>query len=228
MTIDGLAQAMDPREQKKYYLRITSVRTVFVVIAKGFFHLLSRMEFAGAENLPASGPVVLAANHMTNFDVFPLQFALPRPIFFMGKAELFRNPAVDWLLRQLGAFPVNRGGHDEWAMEYARRVLEQGQVLGIFPEGKRNRGGGLQQAKTGAARLALQAGCPIVPVAIQGTQSMLRSFPFRTRIRIQVGKPFQPHPGEDQVELTSRIMYRITSMLPDEDRGVYSPQPLEI
>ena len=88
----------------------------------------------------------------------------------MGKAELFKHPALDWLLRQLGGFPVNRGAHDEWAMQHARGVLEHGQVLGIFPEGRRNRGSGLQQAKTGAARLAIEAGCQIVPVALQGTE----------------------------------------------------------
>ncbi len=114
----------------------------------------------GEENLPSIGPIILAANHLSEFDMFPMQFSIPRPIFFMGKEELFRNPLLDLIIRNLGAFPVQRGARDEWAFQHALLVLEHDLVMGIYPEGTRSRGHGLLPAKTGAARLAIAAGCP--------------------------------------------------------------------
>jgi 1-acyl-sn-glycerol-3-phosphate acyltransferase len=211
----------DPREKKRYYIEMTALRWFITESVRAIFHLISTRQVSGVENLPESGPVVLAANHMTNFDVFPMQFALPRPIFFMGKEELFRNPALDYVLRQLGGFPVYRGAGDEWAIRHAEKVLARGQVLGIFPEGKRNKGSGLRPAKTGAARLAIGAGCPVVPMAVHGTQYMLHRFPTRTPLTLKVGAPLYPLPEEDPVELTERIMLSLAEMLPPESRGEY-------
>ena len=131
----------------------------------------------GAEKLPAEGAVILAANHLTNYDVFPLQFVISRPIFFMGKEELFRNPAMDWMLRQLGSFPVYRGERDEWAMRHAQSVLEHGQVLGMFPEGARNQGNGLRPGKKRGSPAGAGSRRPIVPVALHGPQYMFHRFP---------------------------------------------------
>ncbi|HET9915211.1 MAG TPA: lysophospholipid acyltransferase family protein, partial [Anaerolineales bacterium] len=86
---------VDPREKKKYYLADTPQRRALVALARSLFKLVMTMDVTGLENLPRQGPVILAANHVTNFDVFPMQFALSRPLFFMGKAELFRNPILD-------------------------------------------------------------------------------------------------------------------------------------
>ena len=171
--------------------------------------------------MPSTGGVILAANHLTNFDVFLLQFALNRPLFFMGKAELFQNPFQDWLLRQLGGFPVQRGERDTWALQHAEYLLNEGQVLGMFPEGTRSYGKGLGIAKTGTARLALSAQCPVVPVAIFGTQYMLKKFPQRTNIHISIGAPLFPEANESQNTLTKRIMLGIAEMLPIEARGAY-------
>src|SRR5574339_967982 len=157
---------VDPRDQKKYYFADTSQRRGLVALARFLFSFIMKMEVVGLENFPREGPVVLVANHVTNFDVFPMQFALPRPIFFMGKAELFKNPLLDLFLRNLSGFPVNRGEKDLWAMRHAAKILKHGQVLGMFPEGKRSRGKGLKVAKTGTAKLALEAACPIVPLTV--------------------------------------------------------------
>ena len=218
-------EGFDSRNKKKYYFTETFLRRIVVIIVRFIFLFIARIQYHGVENLPREGPVVLAANHLTNFDVFPMQLILPRPLFFIGKEELFRNPIMDWALRQLGAFPVYRGAHDEWAIQHALEVLEHGQVLAIFPEGKRSKGIGLRPAKSGAARLALGANCPIVPVAVHGTQYMLRHFPHRSHVRIIVGKPIYPKPEESQLALTDRIMYTIADMLPPESRGVYSKRP---
>lgn len=215
----------DPRDQKQYYFQMTPVRYVATATIKNVFSLISRSQVKGLEYFPMTGPVVLASNHLTNYDVFLMQFAVPRPIFFMGKEELFRQPAMDWLLRQLGGFPVHRGANDAWAMAHARKVLEKGQVLGIFPEGKRSKGHGLHPGKSGAARLAIEAGCPIVPMAIHGPQYLFRRFPRRTQIHITLGKPIEPKSRETPLALTDRLMFTLAGMLPPEERGVYRSRP---
>jgi 1-acyl-sn-glycerol-3-phosphate acyltransferase len=183
------------------------------------------MDVSGLENFPRHGPVLLAANHVTNFDVFPMQFALPRPIFFMGKAELFKNPLMDVVLRNLSGFPVNRGEKDTWALRHAAKILNHGQTLGMFPEGKRSKGKGLSVAKTGAARLALDANCPIVPMAIVGSDQFFRRFPRRTRVSITILPPLIPQMGENPLTLTDRLMFTLAQALPKEMRGVYAEVP---
>jgi 1-acyl-sn-glycerol-3-phosphate acyltransferase len=216
---------LDPRHGKVYYLHVTTTRRILTHLLRSFFSVFGRIEATGGENLPLEGPVVLASNHLTNFDVFPMQFALPRPIYFMGKAELFKNPLLDSILRRLGGFPVFRGGRDEWAMNYALQVLKRDQILGIFPEGSRSKGKGLRPAKTGAARLALEAQCPIVPIAIDGPQHLFKTFPRRVPIRIKIGKPILPEPFQSPLDLTDRIMFSLAEMLPAEMRGVYAEKP---
>ncbi len=217
--------AADPRDRKTYYLRMTPFRRVAVPIFEAIYRRFTRLEVEGAEKLPAEGPVILAANHLSNYDVFPLQFVLPRPIFFMGKEELFRNPLMDWLIRQLGGFPVYRGEHDEWAMRHAQSVLEQGQVLGMFPEGSRNKGNGLRPAKIGVARLALESKAPILPSALHGPQFMFRRFPRRTTVTVRFGDPILPQPGETHLSLTDRVMFALAELLPPEARGAYRFRP---
>jgi 1-acyl-sn-glycerol-3-phosphate acyltransferase len=225
LPIDNAGDQSDPHDQKTYYLNVTPLRFIVTAILRATFKLISISNVQGVENLPASGPVIVAANHLTNFDVFPLQFALPRPIFYMGKEELFRNPFMDWFLRQLGAFPVYRGAQDAWAINHAEKVLSQNRVLGIFPEGSRSKGRGLRPAKTGAARLANTMDCPIVPIAIHGTQYMFRKFPRRTKIYITVGEPLYPQADETHLALTDRMMFAMAEILPPEARGVYSYRP---
>ena len=222
MTLDAQPAAPDPRLEKHYYLEDTPIRRILVALVRGFFSLVATLEVQGVGNIPTTGPAVLAANHLTNYDVFPMQFAIPRPIFFMGKAELFRNPALDAVLRRLGGFPVVRGAQDKWAVNHALRILDQGQMLGIFPEGRRSLGHGLHAAKTGAARLALNRQAPIVPVGVIGTDQMFKRFPRRTRITILVGQPIYPQPGGSPLELTDQMMYGLADLLPPGLRGVYA------
>lgn len=215
----------DPRDQKKFVFHATIVRHLTIAFLKIIVPLLMKRQISGTENLPSEGPVVLAANHLTNYDVFPIQLCLPRPLFFMAKAELHKNPLLDAYLRQLGAFPVNRGSGDEWALNHAREVLDHNQVLAIFPEGTRSKGKGLRPAKTGAARFALYAHCPIIPVTITGTEQMLKQFPKRTAITIQIGEPIYPEKGENALALTDRLMFTMAEMLPSKLRGVYAERP---
>jgi 1-acyl-sn-glycerol-3-phosphate acyltransferase len=222
---DISVDAADPRESKQYYFEMTRTRKVVTPTVRSIFWMASIIKAKGLAYLPESGPAVIAANHLTNYDVIPIQLALLRPVFFMGKEELFRNPLFDWGLRQMGGFPVYRGEHDEWALDHAREVLAHRQVLGIFPEGKRSQGFGLHSGKTGAARLALAAGCPLIPLAVHGTQYMFHHFPRRTKILIAVGEPLIPQAGDHPLELTDRLMFRLADLLPPELRGVYARRP---
>jgi 1-acyl-sn-glycerol-3-phosphate acyltransferase len=184
-----------------------------------------KIEIEGLEHLPPEGSIILVSNHLTNYDVFPMQMMIERPLFFMAKAELHRNPIMDAALRSLGAFPVNRGQRDEWAIRHALEVLEHGQVLALFPEGTRSKGKGLKSGKTGAARMALQANCPIVPLGVIGTHQMFKSFPQRTLVQMRMGAPLYPLSDESTLGLTDRLMFAIAALLPAELRGVYTQKP---
>jgi 1-acyl-sn-glycerol-3-phosphate acyltransferase len=224
--VDGLELLnQDPRQAKRYRFADNAFRRGFVRLATLLVRLLMTVEVQGQANLPAKGAVVLAANHLTNFDVFPIQLSLERPLFFMAKVELHKNVLMDALLRQLGAFPVQRGQRDPWALAHAVEVLEHEQVLALFPEGTRSKGRGLRPGKTGAARFALQTGCPILPVAVTGTERMFKGFPRRTQVSIRIGEPLYPQPGETALGLTDRLMFTIAEMLPPELRGVYAEHP---
>jgi len=215
----------DPRDQKKFYFADTSQRRLLVRFVRLLFGLVMKMEVTGLENFPAQGAVILAANHITNFDVFPMQFAVPRPIFFMGKAELFKNPLMDVLLRNLSGFPVNRVEKDQWAMRHAAKVLNHGQTLGMFPEGTRSKGKGLGVAKTGTARLAIEADCLIIPMAVTGSDQFFKQFPHRANVQIRLLPALHPKPGENPLALTDRLMFTLAQALPEDMRGVYAEMP---
>ena len=189
------------------------------------FRLAMKMKVDGLEHLPLDGPAVIACNHVSNYDVFPMQLCLPRPIFFMAKAELFKFPLMDVALRNLGAFPVYRGEKDDWAMRHARKVLNYRQILGMFPEGTRNRGRGLGLAKTGTARLAIDTGSPIVPMVVTGSDAFFKHFPYRANVTVKLLPPLQPAPGETPLSLTDRLMFNMAAALPEDLRGVYAEIP---
>lgn len=217
-------QDFDPRDRKKYYFEETTTRRFLIWLVRSFFRAVMTMKVEGRENFPLDGAVILAANHVTNFDVFPMQFAVPRAICFMGKAELFNTP-LDLLLRILCAFPVNRGEKDEWAIRHAANVLAHGQTLGMFPEGKRSKGRGLGVAKTGTARLAIDANCPIVPMTVTGTDRFLMHFPRPAHVTVSLLPPILPNPNDTPLSLTDRLMFTLAASLPKAMRGVYAEIP---
>lgn len=215
----------DSRDRKRFAFHATLFRKFLVAVLRQLFHLVMKMDVGGLEYLPPDGPVVIACNHATNFDVFPMQLSLPRPIFYMAKAELFKFPLMDVALRDLGAFPVYRGEKDAWAMRHARKVLEHGQVLGMFPEGTRNKGRGLGLAKTGTARMAIEANCPIVPMVVIGTDEFFKHFPRRANVTVRLLPQLMPYPDETPLALTDRLMFSMAGSLPDDMRGVYAEIP---
>jgi len=215
----------DPRDKKRFYFHATPWRKFLVGLVRTFFIPIMELEVQGLENFPREGPAIVACNHVTNFDPFPMQFSLPRPIFYMGKEQLFRNALTDALFRSVGAFPVGRDKKDQWAYNHALKVLAHGQTLGMFPEGTRSHGHGLIVARTGVARLSLQTNSPIVPMAMTGSDKFFRFFPRRTRVTVILLPPILPRPEETAIALTDRVMFSLAAALPPEMRGVYADVP---
>ena len=110
-------------------------------------------------------------------------------------------------------------------MNHALKILRHGQVLGMFPEGTRSKGGGLKVAKTGSARLAIEADCPIIPMTVVGSDRFFERFPRRTRVQITLLPPLLPKPNESPLALTDRLMFTLARALPLEMRGVYAETP---
>lgn len=213
---------VDARDRERFVFHETSLRRGALAVARPLFKLVMQLDVTGLEHVPPTGGFVLASNHLSNWDVFAMQLTLPRTIFFMGKAELFRFGPLGALLRDFGAFPVYRGQSDDWALHHARRVLDAGQVLGMFPEGHRSKGRGLGPAKTGSARLALEAHCPILPMAVTGTDRLLSAFPSRTHVTVAFLAPIQARLNESPEELTDRLMHAIAAALPPHLRGMHA------
>jgi 1-acyl-sn-glycerol-3-phosphate acyltransferase len=150
------------------------------------------MRVTGVEHVPATGPVIVAANHRSMWDIPVLVVACPRRIVFMAKSELYRNPVLRRLWFELGGFPVRRDVADLHAVDDALAVLERGLALGLYPEGTRSFTGEMLPFLEGAAWLALNTGTPIVPCGISGTSRRTRGDEPRTGARRPVSVAFGP------------------------------------
>jgi 1-acyl-sn-glycerol-3-phosphate acyltransferase len=172
------------------FRRASPFFTGLVWVSRPFLVALFRLRPRGLEHVPREGGFVVAANHTSNFDPWPLGLPLfPRQVHYMAKAELYRNPVLRWVLEKGEAFPVRRGERDSDSFKAAVRYAREGGVVAMFPEGTR-RAKGLRKRRTarphpGAARIALAAGVPLVPAAIAGTDRLSRLGP----IRVAYGPP---------------------------------------
>jgi 1-acyl-sn-glycerol-3-phosphate acyltransferase len=161
-----------------------------------------RMQVTGTEHIPQTGPVILAANHRSFWDIPVHVIASSRPIAFMAKQELYKGPVTRWMWRSLGGFPVRRDTADIRAIDIALALLERGEVVGVYPEGTRSRTGEMLPFLKGAAWLALRTGAPIVPCGLKGTER--RSPGDRRRLRRRVMVAFGP-PIPVQAEPDTRV-----------------------
>lgn len=162
---------------------------------RGLARLLFRVRFVGAEHVPASGPVIITPNHVSFMDPVLITIPIRRPLHYMALEPFFRKPGLGPLMRWCRAFPVREDEPDAPAVRAALRLLRAGEPLVIFPEGGRSPDGRLLPFHTGAFRLALSAGAPVVPVTIAGgfeAWPAHRALPRPGRITITYHPPLTP------------------------------------
>lgn len=158
---------------------------------------LFRVKVEGREHVPLRGPVLLASNHLSNLDPFFLGVCTPRQIHFMAKAELWKVGLLGRVIDALGGFPVNRGEADRQAVRRALDILDQGAVLGLFPEGHRQRGGGFGQINPGVSLFSLRDGVVTIPVVLEGTDRVMSGGrPHLPRVRVTFGPPLEIPPQD--------------------------------
>jgi len=198
------------------------------IIVKFLLILFTRWQVKGRENVPARGPLVVVANHLSLVDPPLLIVSIPRHVIFMAKEEAFRSPILGPIVRVGRAFPVQRERLDREALRQAQQLLGQGQVLGMFPEGKRSIKAEMQWAYHGTSLVAIRNGVPILPVGITGTEKLsLLGLLRRPEITVNIGKPLNMPPVDGnltktQLDLaTNLIMIRIAELLPQSYRGNY-------
>ena len=178
---------------------------VLRLIVVALMRLYFRLEARGVEHVPASGALLLVANHSSLLDPPFIGGACRRKLCFLAKAELFRVPGFGRLIRAVNARPVRREGSDPRALKDALRVLEAGEALLVFPEGTRGPEGALREGKPGAGMLAVMSGAAVVPVYISGTGRALprgRVLPRPAKVRVSFGPPltFKAPKGEARKE----------------------------
>jgi len=187
---------------------------LFRILIKAFLGLLMRVLYRprveGHEHIPGTGPVVLAGNHLTFIDSMFLGLVVKRPVFFIGKDEYVTGKGVKgrlmaWFFTSVGMIPVDRDGGRGGvaALMTGRRILEEGKVFAIYPEGTRSPDGRLYRARTGVARLTLMTGAPVVPFAMVGTEKIQPGGSGRPRIArftVRFGEPldFSRYEGMDR------------------------------
>jgi 1-acyl-sn-glycerol-3-phosphate acyltransferase len=191
-------------EQPKLKLDVSKSLTYRVVagLVVGLSKVFFRPDVVGAENIPRSGPVLIAPIHRSNVDFVFTLFISPRKVFFMAKDSLFHVPLLGRLITHLGAFPVRRGSADRESMSLAEEVLRQGHALVLFPEGTRKEGLSVAPLHDGAMFVAARTGAMVVPVGIGGSDRAMplgAKLPRPAKIRIVVGRPITPPSSEGRV-----------------------------
>lgn len=168
------------------------------------FRLYFRGRVFGAENVPKHGPLIIVANHASDFDPPILSNCMRRPVSFMAKEELFKVPLLAPAIRLYGAYPVKRGSADRSAIRAALKQLDEGWAVGVFLQGTRTRDGRIPQPKLGAALIAAKAQVPLLPVSLWGTHRTLpkgATFPRPVPLTVRIGTPIPPPSHSDKPHL---------------------------
>lgn len=195
--------------------------------------IFATRDIQGIENIPARGPVIFIANHMSNLDPPIVASVTGRKPGFLAKQELFKFKIAACFLNAYGAHPLKRGTSDIGALRWAALRLRQPDgALIIFPEGTRNKNAdGIRKSLPGVTQLAIMTGAPVVPIGLYGSQplqSMLKVFAPRANLRIRIGRPVQlvtngdKRPTRDETDaMTTELMVRVANLLPESQHGYY-------
>jgi 1-acyl-sn-glycerol-3-phosphate acyltransferase len=214
------------------------------VVIGPWLRMVFRPQVSGAEHVPASGPAILASNHLSYADWLFMPLTLTRRVTFVAKAEYFTTPGIKgWFQRKFfsgsGQVPIDRSGATaaEGALTAAKKILAEGELFGIYPEGTRSHDGKLYRGKTGVARLALETKVPVIPVAVVGTDVVAppgKTFGRFTRPIVRFGKPldFARYEGMDNDRyilrsITDEIMYEIMRLSGQEYVDMYANRAKE-
>jgi 1-acyl-sn-glycerol-3-phosphate acyltransferase len=204
-----------------------------------------RPTIEGLHHVPATGPVIVASNHLSFVDSVVIPCVVPRKVVFLAKSDYFtgtgaRGAAQRAWFEGLGMLPVDRDDTKAAlaSLDTALEVLGRGEAFGIYPEGTRSRDGRLYRGRTGVAHLALTAGCPVVPVGLQGTaeiQPVGSNVPRLAKVTVRFGEPITVAGEYDDVpagrarrDLTDRIMTAIAGLSGQELAGVYNERPADV
>lgn len=211
------------------------------VLIGPWLRLFFRPKVEGVENVPTEGPAILASNHLSYTDWLFMPLRLPRMVRFVAKSEYFTEPGVKGWFKRLffsgtGNVPIDRtsGSAAEGAIISALRVLDTGELFGIYPEGTRSHDGKLYRGRTGVARIALQSKAPVIPIAVLKTNVIAppgKAFGRLARPVIRFGKPldFSRYEGMENDRfilraITDEIMYEILKLSDQEYVDLYAKQ----
>ena len=216
-----------------------AVRQVLIPLS----HALYRPTIIGQDNVPRTGGVLLASNHLSFIDSFTIPLASPRPVSFLAKSDYFTGTGLGGAVRRelftaMGAIPVDRNsaGAAQESLDAALEVLRAGGAFGIYPEGTRSRDGRLYRGRTGVAWLALTADVPVVPVGLIGTEEVQpvgSSVPRLAKVTVSFGPPIHPAAyaglpaGRARRQLTDDVMKAIGTLTGQEPAGVYNDVPAQ-
>jgi len=205
------------RGQRTFY---GFVRILLATVGRAYF----RLEVHGRENIPRSGPFVIAPVHRSNIDTPMLGVVTRRRLRYMGKESLWRSRPGGWFLTALGGFPVERGTADREALRAALAVLERGEPLVVFPEGTRQHGDDVAELFDGPAYLACRAGAPVIPVGIGGSEAAM---PVGSRgirpvkMAIVIGAPLMPPPPKESGRVSRKAVRQMTADLGESIQVLY-------
>ena len=206
------------------------IYTICTFLQRITLRSFSTWRVKGLDNVPKKGPLIIAANHQSNFDPPLLSASIRRKVNFLAKASVFTGGIVNYLLKAYGAHPVKRTSIDLKAYRWATDLLNQGNAIVIFPEGTRNPKS-MNRPKKGAAKLALATNAKIIPVGITGTENLgtwLRVINPTGKLTVNIGAPIDPHnypeliQNNDSEALLDIVMKEIAKLIPSEYRGIYS------
>ncbi len=186
------------------------LRMFFLFIFAVFF----RYRVTGLDHLPIHGGYIVAANHLSLWDPPLLAAVLPAQVHYMAKQELFQIPVFSTVIRSCGAFPVKRATADRVAIRTAIHLLQADKIVGIFPEGTRSKTGKLLKPEAGLELIANKAQVPVIPVALIGTNLLLRDGHIFPRFEVHFGKAIYPGQNDGHApQLTAQVMQSIQGML---------------
>jgi 1-acyl-sn-glycerol-3-phosphate acyltransferase len=212
---------------KKYF---NPTKTIVIFILKISLGILCRIKTEGLNKIPLNGPLILYSNHTGSIEIPILYIVVqPRVVTGLAKLETWENPFLGWLFDLFGFIPVRRGELDLGAFKKTVDWLSDGYIIGISPEGTRNRDGKLLKAHPGIVTLALRTGSALLPVAHWGGEKLIGNLKKmrRTDFNIRVGEPFTIETGEIKLtkevrqKIVDEMMFELAALLPEEYRGEY-------